>query len=147
MSACSVVRTASATCPFLVIGVQGRPLTEANTFLQYLGACGRSRYTLLAYARGLAHFFSWLHARQIAIDAVTRTTVQDYISDFAGSPKGGACPPSPAHVGQMDLKTRQASPSLTRQPATLNHRVSVLAAFYAYLSYSSTSLTRTSLTA
>ncbi len=86
------------------------------------------------YARGLADFLSWLNSdgRCIALDDVARRTVEEYITDFRLGVKGGACRVDPLRAGQINLRTRKASPSVERQPATINHRLSVLASFYAY---------------
>jgi hypothetical protein len=86
---------------------------EAVAFLERLVACGRSSYTLRTYAGGLDHFVRWLRARDLDVGNVDRGVVVDYVADFARGERDGVA------VG--------------RAPATVNHRVSVLASFFAWL--------------
>ena len=117
---------------FLVVGPEGMPVLTINEFLLHLSHCGRSAYTLRSYARGLAHFFDWLHMTGQQLDDVTTQTVEAYIAFFSTETKGGACPVDPHRVGQINLRTRKSSPSVHRQPRTINHQLSVLASFFAY---------------
>ena len=77
-----------------------------------------SVYTQRAYALGLAHFFSWLHASGGDPDHVTRQVVGSYITELAQGVKQGAVP---THSAQKP-----------RQPRTINHRLSVLASYFEY---------------
>jgi integrase/recombinase XerD len=117
---------------FLVVGPDGRPVSSIHEFLLHLFHCGRSAYTLRSYARGLAHFFSWLHTTGRNTDDVTPQTVETYIAFFSTEAKGGACPADPQKVGQINLRTRKAAPPIHRQPRTINHQLSVLASFFAF---------------
>jgi integrase/recombinase XerD len=86
---------------------------DATAFLTWLGAHGRGTYTRRAYALGLAHFLSWLDRGGVALEAVDQRTIGDYVVAFrAGTGDGLA---------------------LGRQPRTVNHRVCVLASFFAFL--------------
>lgn len=86
---------------------------DAVAFLERLVACGRSSYTLRTYAGGLDHFVRWLRARDLDVGDVDRGVVVDYVAEFARGERDGVA------VG--------------RAPATVNHRVSVLASFFAWL--------------
>ncbi|MFZ0275869.1 MAG: hypothetical protein WAL60_02935, partial [Candidatus Sulfotelmatobacter sp.] len=77
-----------------------------------------SVYTQRAYALGLAHFFSWLRASGGDPDQVTRQIVGIYITEFARGAEQGAVA---AHFAQK-----------SRQPRTINHRLSVLASYFEY---------------
>ena len=77
-----------------------------------------SVYTQRAYALGLAHFFSWLHPSGGGPDRVTRQIVGSYITEFAQGAKQGAV------VARGTQKSRQ--------PRTINHRLSVLASYFEY---------------
>ena len=77
-----------------------------------------SVYTQRAYAIGLAHFFSWLRASGGDPDRVTRQIVGSYITEFARGAKQGAV---------VALGTQKS-----RQPRTINHRLSVLASYFEY---------------
>src|ERR1700686_5779881 len=63
---------------------------SCNQFLTELGLRDCSVYTQRAYALGLAHFFSWLHASGGDPDHVTRQTVGRYITEFARGRGQGA---------------------------------------------------------
>jgi integrase/recombinase XerD len=117
---------------FLVVGPDGMPVPAINEFLLHLSHLGRSAYTLRSYARGLAHFFGWLHTRQQQVDEVTSQTIEAYIAFFSTETKGGACPSDPHKAGLINLRTRKSSPPARRQPRTINHQLSVLASFFAY---------------
>ena len=132
MPAFTVAYTPRAPCPFQVVGPDGTLTVEINDYLVYLVACGRSAYTQRSYAAGLAHFCSWLYDAGTPLDAVTRQIVGRYITAFSRGAKTGACPPDPQRAGQVNLLTRKSYPSAQRQPRTINHRLSVLAAFYAF---------------
>jgi integrase/recombinase XerD len=86
---------------------------EAVAFLERLVVCGRSSYTLRTYAARLEHFLRWLAARRIDLVEVGRCVVVEYVAEFARGERDGVA------VG--------------RAPATINHRVSVLASFFAWL--------------
>ena len=116
----------------VVVGPDGRPVSSIDEFLLHLFQCGRSAYTLRSYARGLAHFFGWLHTTGKSVDHVTPQTVEAYIAFFGTEPKGGACPADPQKVGQINVRTRKAAPPIHRQPRTINHQLSVLASFFAF---------------
>lgn len=125
----------SATHPvsFMLSGPDASLTTAVNAFLADLSQRGRSAYTLRAYALGLADFCAWLHAAGLPLDAVTRQTIDAYLMDFASGVKGGACPVDPARTDRVNLLTRKTGPATHRQPRTVNHRLSVLASFFAAL--------------
>jgi hypothetical protein len=84
---------------------------SCDQFLKELSLRDCSVYTQRAYAIGLAHFFSWLHASGEDPDHVTRQAVGNYISEFARGARQGAVS---AH-----------SPKKPRQPRTINHRLRI----------------------
>ena len=63
---------------------------SCDQFLTELSLRDCSVYTQRAYALGLAHFFSWLHASGGDPDRVTRQIVGSYITEFARGAKQGA---------------------------------------------------------
>src|SRR3954470_22358304 len=86
---------------------------EATAFVAGLVARGRSSYTLRSYAAGLEHFLAWTTARGVGLVDVRRATVDEYVAEFARGERGGV--------------------AAGRAPATVNHRVSVLAGLFGYL--------------
>ena len=91
-----------------------------NDFLSYLEQCARSPYTVRAYARGLAHFAGWLYEAGVDLDAVTRPVVGQYIGAFGRG--------SRRHASLID----RPRPNEGRQARTVNHRLSVLASYFAF---------------
>src|SRR5437660_8176926 len=89
---------------------------SCDQFLTELSLRDCSVYTQRAYAIGLAHFFSWLHA--LGGDHVTRQIVGSYITEFARGARQGAVS---AHSAKKP-----------RQPPTINHRLSLLASYFEY---------------
>ena len=132
MAAFNMSRGGDDACAFLVVGADGVPVPAVADFLTALTTRGRSAYTVRAYALGLAHWLTWLHEQQTLVDGVSRQTVEADIRAFRLGPKGGACPVDPERAGQIHPLTRKPFPSLRRLPRTINHRLSVLGAFYAY---------------
>jgi integrase/recombinase XerD len=103
-----------------VVDSAGASVLAVNEFLGHLEQCARSPYTVRAYARGLAHFVNWLHTAGIDLDAVTRPVVGQYICAFGRGSTGDASP--------ID----RSSASDGRQARTVNHRLSVLASYFAF---------------
>ena len=60
------VRLPSGVVTATVVGVDGLPIDEVETFLGYLRTVGSSRNTVTAYARHLALWFRWLTGRRRA---------------------------------------------------------------------------------
>ena len=103
-----------------VVDAPGAPVAAINDFLIHLEQCARSPYTVRAYARGLAHFIGWLHESGVGLDAVTRPVIGQYIGAFGREPTHGA-----------SLIDRPPE-SEGRQARTVNHRLSVLASYFAF---------------
>jgi integrase/recombinase XerD len=126
-----VERTSESWLPFQVRGPDGLPAVEINEFLVYMMTCGRSGYTLRSYATGLAHFFGWLHESGIDVNGVSRSVVGQYIGTFSRGSKGGACV-SAKRSAQNNEARHDRVIAEERQPRTINHRLSVLASYFAY---------------
>ena len=129
----SVRREVDGPAAFAVVDLDGRPVLEVGAFLCDLAERDRSAYTQRAYAFGVADFFGWLAARGLALEAVDRSVVSAYIADYRAGGKGGATRVDVARIGRVDGRTRKPAPALERQPATVNHRLAVLASFFAFV--------------
>ena len=103
---------------FRVCDSKNAGVGSCDQFLTELSLPDCSVYAQRAYAIGLAHFFSWLHASGGDPNHVTRQIVGNYISSFAKGAKQGAVV---THSAQTP-----------RQPRTINHRLSVLASYFEY---------------
>jgi hypothetical protein len=132
MNSLKVEETPEAFVPFQVQGPDGVPVVEIKDFLQYLATCGRSAYTLRSYAGGLAHFFGWLRTSGKQADQVTRHIVGQYIAAFSQAPK--YCPGTRRvrETGPAIKDGRTGGSGESRRPRTINHRLSVLASFFAF---------------
>jgi site-specific recombinase XerD len=104
---------------YRILDPLGFPATKADEFLEHLEIRGRSPYTPHSYAVGLPDFLGWLHQANITVDEVTRHVAGQYITDFGNGPRGG-----------FAAKARAGS---KRQPRTVNHRLSLLASYFAFL--------------
>ncbi len=118
---------------FVVVDSDGRRVLDLDAFLCDLAERGRSAYTQCAYGLGLADFFGWLRARGLAVDAVDRSVVGAYVADFRSGAKGGATRVDVGRIGRVDGRTGKPAPALERQPAAVNHRLVVLASFFAFV--------------
>jgi site-specific recombinase XerD len=125
------VETSGSWLVFQVRGPDGLPAVEINEFLAYMMTCGRSGYTLRSYATGLAHFFGWLNEFGIDVNGVSRSVVGQYIGTFSRGSKGGACV-SAKRSAQNNEARQNRIIAEERQPRTINHRLSVLASYFAY---------------
>jgi integrase/recombinase XerD len=96
-------------------------------FVGHLGRRGRGSYTMRSYRLGLADFSRWLTRVGRPLVAVSRRDVEAYIGEFAAGP-GTAARAS----GVVDLATGQPV-AVRRAARTINHRLSVLASFFAFL--------------
>lgn len=114
-----VVQKPTKGASYRILDPLGFPVGKANEFLEHLEVRGRSPYTLHSYAVGLADFLGWLRQADIGVDNVTRHVAGQYIHDFGSGPKGGFA--GAARAGSK------------RQPRTVNHRLSVLASYFAFL--------------
>lgn len=96
---------------FALVG-SGAAAEDVREFLIWLAAHGRGSYTQRSYALGLAHFLDWLDGRGHGLGEVDRGAVAEYVAWFGRGEDGFGA---------------------VRQPRTVNHRVSVLGSFFAFL--------------
>ncbi len=97
--------------------MNGAGSDEVEAFLTDLRARGRSVHTERSYAQGLDHFTGWLAVGEVELSEVRKSHITAYIAEFATEPKAGAT----------------ASGTEPREPRTVNHRLSVLGSFFAFL--------------
>lgn len=133
MAGFSLARDERGSAAFAVLAPDGTVVADAGAFLEHLSACDRSAYTQRAYALGLAHFFEWLSEAGRSLVEVERPAVAEYIAEFRAGRKMGAARVDESRIGSVDARTRKPAPALERQPATVNHRLSVLASFFTFL--------------
>jgi len=96
-------------------------------FVGHLECRGRGSYTARSYRIGLADFSRWLTDVSRPLVEVSRRDVEAYIGEFAAGPGTAARASS-----VVDLATGKPVP-VRRAARTVNHRLSVLASFFAFL--------------
>jgi integrase/recombinase XerD len=99
-----------APVAFVVEGPDGAVV--ASEFVAWLAERGRSPYTQRTYALGVANFLGWLRGAAVELEAVDGAVVRRYIGAFRAGDE----------IAPMG-----------RAPATVNHRLSALSSFFAFL--------------
>ena len=128
-----VRRQAEGPVPFAVLTPKGEPVPEVRDFLAHLVARGRTTYTIRSYALGLADFLSWLEDRGSELGLVDIRVVEAHATTFRFGARAGACVVQVQRAGQLHPVTRKPYPGTGREPATVNHRLSVLSSFFSFL--------------
>lgn len=106
---------------------------ELEAFLRGLVLRDRSPATVRSYRQGVEHFLGWLSARELGLEAVSPRMIGDYVESFKAGAKEGAVRVSANPSVVVDERTGKPSPSPRRKPRTVNHRLSVLSSFFAFL--------------
>jgi integrase/recombinase XerC len=129
-----VAATGNPALPWVVCDGAGAEIVPVSDFLRDLLACGNSAASCRSYAFDLLRWFRFLAAVDVAWDRAQRGEVRDFVLWLrtAGNPArerrrvGGPVPGS--------LNARTGKPYLREgyAPATVNHAVAVLSAYYAF---------------
>lgn len=106
---------------------------QLEAFLRELVVRDRSPATVRSYRQGVEHFLRWLWARGVDLEAVSTRVIGDYLEAFKASAKEGAVRVGVNGPVVVDGRTGKPSPSPRRKPRTVNHRLSVLSSFFAFL--------------
>lgn len=106
---------------------------DLEDYLAYLESRGRSAYTVRSYRLGLEHFHRWLEAQDLALNDIGTKNIEAYLDNLRVTPKDGAVRISLQRSGQVNPATRKAYPAPERKASTINHRLSVLTAFFDFL--------------
>ncbi len=124
--------TPDPTRPWMVVDGSGDRLEPVDVFLLELLAGGSSGASCRSYAYDLLRWFRFLSAVEVGWDRATRVELRDFVlwlrsssnpareRHDAGAPEPGAVN---ARTGKVGLRAGYA-------PATINHAISVLSAFY-----------------
>jgi len=105
----------------------GIPGSVIEEFVAHLQRRGRGSYTARSYRLGLADFSRWLEGRGRSLSEISRRDVESYIGEFAAGPGRTG-----RRAGVVDMATGRPVP-VRRAARTVNHRLSVLASFFAFL--------------
>ncbi|TWP46028.1 tyrosine-type recombinase/integrase [Lentzea tibetensis] len=125
-----VVATADQGLPFVMVDETGVPVAVIADYLRELVASDCSPLTVRSYAFDLLTWFRFLLVEEVDWEQVTRTQVRDYVLMLrsAVNPQRRSANPE-GQVGRGS-RTGKHPRSPGYAPATINHRLAVLASFY-----------------
>lgn len=128
----SVEATAVASLPWVVLDGAGRSITPASEFLRELLACGNTPAFCRSYAFDLLRWFRFLAAVDVEWSRAKREDVRDFVLWLrtCHNPARDRRRPDAPTPGSLNARTGKPYLKSGYAPATINHAVSVLAAFY-----------------
>ncbi|MDQ0946021.1 site-specific integrase [Streptomyces sp. V1I1] len=128
----SVEASTAATLPWVVLDGAGRPIAPVSDFLRELLACGNTAASCRSYAYDLLRWFRFLAAVDIDWSRAKRVDVRDFVLWLrtCHNPARDRRRPDAPAPGSLNARTGKPYLKTGYSPATINHAVSVLAAFY-----------------
>ena len=130
----AVRRTGDPVLPWVVVDELGGRIDAVDDFLKHLLACGNSPASCRSYAYDLLRWLRFLAAVDVTWQRAQRCEVRDFVLWLRTSPnpardrrRRDAPPP-----GSVNARTGKPYLGTGYAPATINHAVAVLAAFYGY---------------
>ncbi|MEY9965936.1 integrase [Streptacidiphilus sp. MAP12-16] len=126
--------TEDALLPFVVVDATGQPIGYFSDFLRELTLGDASPLTCRSYGYDLLRWWRVLTLVELAWDKATRTEVELLVGWLrsAPNPQRRRTRPDTAPAGSVNLRTGKPSPRAGYAPATINHALSTLSAFYAF---------------
>ncbi|MFJ9854984.1 tyrosine-type recombinase/integrase [Streptomyces sp. NPDC101150] len=123
--------TTATTLPWVVLDDAGRAITPASEFLRELLACGNTSACCRSYAFDLLRWFRFLAAVDVEWNRAKRVDVRDFVLWLrtCHNPARDRRRPDAPAPGSLNARTGKPYLKLGYAPATINHAVSVLAAF------------------
>lgn len=128
----TVVATDDPTLPWVVCDGRGTPIGEVSEFLRELLACGNSAASCRSYGYDLLRWFRFLAALGVAWNRAESADVRDFvlwlrtIDNPARQRRRGNAPAA----GSVNGRTGKPYLQPGYAPATINHALSVMSAFY-----------------
>lgn len=118
---------------FRLLGEDGAPIEEAESFMGYLAARDCSPNTLSAYAHDLLHFYRFLGQRAISWEDFTPALSLEFLKYLRKAPSrnGRARRLAPALVASE--KAPDGLPATRLSPETVNRAIAAVSSFYEYL--------------
>ncbi len=129
------VREGTATGPpYQLHAPDGSAVTGVSDYLQELVATDCSRATIKAYAYALLDWFRFLYVSKAAWQEVHAEHVRAYVLQLrsADNPYRHRQRPDAPIAGTLNPRTGKPSLAAGYAPATINHRLSVIAQYYEY---------------
>jgi integrase len=120
--------------PFMVVDGDDQPIECFSVFLRELVLGDASPLTCRSYGHDLLRWWRLLRMVDIAWDKATRGEVELLVGWLrsAPNPQRRRIDPGAAPAGSVNLKTGKPLLRAGYAPSTINHALSVLAAFYAF---------------
>jgi site-specific recombinase XerD len=130
----AVRATIDPALPWIVADGAGQPVDPVSDFLKHLLASGNSAASCRSYAYDLLRWLRFLAAAGVRWDRAQRGEVRDFVLwlRVARNPARDRRRPGAPAPGQVNPRTGKPSLQAGYAPATINHAVAVLAAFYDY---------------
>ena len=127
-----VASTADPVLPWAVLDGAGRPVEPVVEFLRDLLACGSSPASCRSYGFDLLRWFRFLAAVDVKWHRAQRGEVRDFVLWLRGchNPARDRHRQDAPPPGTVNPRTGKTSLQAGYAPATINHAVSVISAFY-----------------
>lgn len=117
--------------PFWVVeSADGTAVDPIERFLADFWARGMSPSSVESYARALLRWFRFLWSTDTGWERVSRDDVRDFVLWMKSTPKPGR--PADARGQVVNVVTGKHGPGNFFAPATINHNLSVVSAFYEF---------------
>jgi integrase len=122
-----------SSLPWQIIDEHGCEVLEVSGYLRHLGACDFSPASVKSYARALLRWLRFLQAVEVAWDRAGRVEVRDFVLWLrtTAKPVRRRRPGAP-EPGSINRRTGKRYPGSGYAPATINHNLTVVSAFYGY---------------
>ena len=129
-----VVATGDPVLPWTVLDGAGMPVEPVSEFLRDLLACGSSAASCRSYGFDLLRWFRFLAAVEVEWHRAQRGEVRDFVLwlRVCHNPARDRHRPDAPAPGAVNPRTGKASLRAGYAPATINHAVSVMSAFYEF---------------
>lgn len=127
-----VTATTDPTLPWVVRDGAGMPVEPVSEFLRELLACGNSPASCRSYGYGLLRWLRFLAAVGVVWSRAQRVDVRDFVLWLrtAHNPARDRRRPDAPAAGSVNPRTGKPYLSEGYAPATVNHALSVISAFY-----------------
>jgi integrase len=124
----------TGSLPFIVVGGDGNELEPVSAFLRDLMLTDMSPLTARSYGNDLLRWWRLLQVVEVSWDRATRLDVEVLVGWMrsADNPQRRRRQPATAPAGSVNRRTGKQSLRRGYAPATINHALSVLAAFYEF---------------
>ncbi len=129
----AVVGQGDASVPWAVVDAARERLEPVQAYLLELGVCDYSPLTLRSYAVDLLRWFRFLAAVGVDWDRAHRDQVRDFVLWLRGAVNPQRVPTTAGRpVASINAVTGKVRAQAGYAPATINHALSVIRAFYEF---------------